>query len=44
MIKEMKSTEKIILLDILKNIEDLNKIVEEHKLNLDGDYYHNLYL
>lgn len=25
-------------------IEDLNKIVEEHKLNLDGDYYHNLYL
>lgn len=24
-------------------IEDLNKIVEEHKLNLDGDYYHNLY-
>ncbi len=25
-------------------IEELDKIVEEHKLNLDGDYYYNLYL
>ena len=24
-------------------IEDLDKIVEEHNLNLDGDYYYNLY-
>lgn len=25
-------------------IEELDKIVKEHKLNLDGDYYYNLYL
>lgn len=25
-------------------VEELDKIVEEHKLNLDGDYYYNLYL
>ena len=25
-------------------VKELNKIVEEHKLNLDGDYYNNLYL
>ena len=24
-------------------IKDLDKLVEEHKLNLDGDYYYNLY-
>ena len=24
-------------------IKDLDKIIEEHKLNLDGDYYYNLY-
>lgn len=25
-------------------IKELDKIVEEHKLNLNGDYYYNLYL
>ncbi len=30
--------------DDMPFIEELNKIVQEHKLNLDGDYYYNLYL
>ena len=29
--------------DDMPFIKDLDKLVEEHKLNLDGDYYYNLY-